>query len=174
MALFGRTRTVVPAELRRRFASHERIVAVGDTSSGRPVVATQQGLWWPEPDGDWRLIGWNTVVHATWQDSSLLVTEGVTDDDGIVEDLPAHGLELTEPRNLPQVVRDRVEASIARTEQVTVPGGTARIVARRVPGRDGVVWTARLDASTPASPEAHEVLAEYRRRFVEAAAAGTS
>lgn len=59
------------------------------------------------------------------------------------------------------MVKTRVEASIARWEQVRVPGGTARIVARRRPGTDGLLWTARLDTGTPESDAARAAMLAY-------------
>ena len=109
-------------------------------------------------------IGWDQVVKATWAEDGLQVIEGELDGGGIVTDRPARTLRLAEPRNLPAVVKTRVEASIARWEQVRVPGGTARIVARRRPGADGLLWTARLDTGTPDSPEARAALAGYLER----------
>jgi hypothetical protein len=123
------------------------------------VVATNLGLWLPD-GSSWRRVGWQDVVKATWTGDSLQLIEG-TVADGIVTDLPSRTIRLTEPRNLPAVVRTRVEASIARWEQVQVPGGSARLVARRVAGVDGLSWTARLDTGTPDSDAARTVLLGY-------------
>ncbi|HEX8304916.1 MAG TPA: hypothetical protein VF612_08555 [Jatrophihabitans sp.] len=174
MALFGR-RLRTPAQLRSLFADNERVLAMAEDGPAA-VAATQFGLWLPvgaasgaagsaEASGGsaagWRRIGWDQVVKATWGEDGLRVIEGVLDDAGVVTDLPALTLRLAEPRNLPSVVKTRVEASIARWEQVRVPGGTGRIVARRRPGTDGLVWTARLDSGTPDSEPARAALAGY-------------
>jgi hypothetical protein len=155
---FGRTRP--PAELRDRLDGGERLLALADDGPAS-VAASQLGLWLPT-DGSWRRIGWDDIVKATWSEAGLEVIEG-RDEDGIVLDLPPLRYRLGEPRNLPAVVRQRVEHSIARWEQVRVPGGTGRIVARRRPAQDGLRWTARLDAGTPDSAQAREVLAGYLR-----------
>ena len=171
MALFGK-RLRLPAELRALFGEHERILAMAEDGPAT-VAATQFGLWLPtRRDADvegggspgWRRIGWDQVVKATWGEDGLQVTEGVLDDAGVVTDLPPLTVRLAEPRNLPAVVRTRVEASIARWEQVRVPGGTGRVVARRRPGQDGLVWTARLDSGTPDSAPARAALAGYLER----------
>jgi hypothetical protein len=154
------------------------------------VVATQFGLWLPvaqqagsvapgwteafgspapasvagSPAPGWRRIGWDQVVKATWGEDGLQLIEGALDGTGLVTDLPTLTLRLAEPRNLPTVVKTRVEASIARWEQVPVPGGTGRIVARRRPGTDGLLWTARLDSGTPDSAAARAALTEYLDR----------
>src|SRR5207245_10888414 len=137
---------------------HERTLAVGDTADA-PVVATNVGLWLPD-GSSWRRLGWQDVVKATWTGDSLQLIEG-TVDGGLITDLPARAVALSDPRNLPAGVRLRVEASIARWEQVQVPGGNARLVARRVPGVDGLTWTARLDTGTPDSEAARAVLRGY-------------
>jgi hypothetical protein len=157
---FGRTKP--PAELRSRLDAGERLLAVADDGPAS-VAASQFGLWLPA-DGGWRRIGWHDIVKATWSEAGLEVIEG-RDENGIVLDLPPLRYRLSEPRNLPATVRERVEHSIGRWEQVRVPGGTARIVARRRPGQDGLRWTARLDAGTPDSAEARAVLAGYLARL---------
>lgn len=172
MAIFGR-RVRPPAGLRALLAPDERVLAVAEDGPA-VVAATQFGLWLPvdpavstDPAGGvaagWRRIGWDRVVKATWGEDGLQVIEGDVDA-GVVTDRPARMLRLAEPRNLPAVVKTRVEASIARWEQVRVPGGTARIVARRRAGTDGLVWTARLDTGTPDSPGARAALAGYLER----------
>jgi hypothetical protein len=172
MALFGRLRP--PAGLRALFDEHERLLAMAEDGSAA-VAATQFGLWLPvtrdagaaelgSPAAGWRRIGWDQVVLATWTENGLHVIEGTRDEVGVVTDLPTVTLRLAEPRNLPAVVKTRVEASIARWEQVRVPGGTGRIVARRRPGQDGLVWTARLDSGTPDSEAARAALAGYLDR----------
>jgi hypothetical protein len=194
MALLAR-RLRPPAELRRLFGDNERLLAMAE-GGDRAVAATQVGLWLPlttdRPDPavavdpaaereagpergreaggqpGWRRIGWDEVVKATWGEGGLEVIEGVLDSTGVVTDLPPLTVRLAEPRNLPTVVKTRVEASIARWEQVRVPGGTGRIVARRRPGVDGLVWTARLDSGTPDSAAARAALAAYLDRVGKA------
>ncbi|MBV9820920.1 MAG: hypothetical protein JO144_01650 [Actinobacteria bacterium] len=179
MAVFGR-RVRPPAGLRGLLAPDERVLAVAEDGPAA-VAATQFGLWLPVDPSDstgvadsigaaggtaagWRRVGWDRVVKATWSEDGLQVIEGDVDAGGVVTDRPARMLRLAEPRNLPAVVKTRVEASIARWEQVRVPGGTARIVARRRAGMDGLVWTARLDTGTPDSPGARAALAGYLER----------
>jgi hypothetical protein len=159
--VFGRTKP--PAELRRQLDGGERLLAVADDGP-TAVAASQLGLWLPA-EGAWRRVGWDDIVKATWSQTGLEIIEG-RDEAGVVLDQPARLYRLTEPRNLPSVVRERVEHSIARWEPVRVPGGTARIVGRRRPGQDGLRWTARLDAGTPDSPQAREALAGYLDRVL--------
>ncbi len=167
MALWSR-RLRPSAGLRSLLDPDERVLAMAEDGPAA-VAATQYGLWLPVGSGSefeaaasgWRRIGWEQVVKATWDENGLQVIEGVFDDSGVVTDRPALTLRLAEARNLPAVIKTRVEASIARWEQVRVPGGTGRIVARRRPGTDGLLWTARLDTGTPDSPGAREALLGY-------------
>lgn len=172
MALFAR-RPRPPAGLRSLLAPDERLLAMAEDGPAA-VAATQFGLWLPAALGEpaasapgWRRIGWEQVVKATWGEDGLQVIEGALDDTGVVTDLPALTLRLAEPRNLPTVIKTRVEASIARWEQVRVPGGTGRVVARRRTGMDGLLWTARLDSGTPDSAQARAALAGYLERVTK-------
>jgi len=162
--LLGRIKP--PAGLRNQLAGGERLLALAEDETAS-IAASQLGLCLPA-DGGWRRIGWDDIVKATWSEAGFEVIEG-RDEAGIVLDQPPLRYRLTEPRNLPAVVRQRVEHSIARWEQVRVPGGTARLVARRRPGQDGLRWTARLDAGTPDSAQAREVLAGYLAQVRSAA-----
>jgi hypothetical protein len=181
MALWSR-RLRPPAGLRSLLGPDERVLAMAEDGPAA-VAATQYGLWLPagsDPAGvagsgpaavaeaaGWRRIGWERVVKATWAEDGLQVIEGVLDDSGVVTDRPVLTLRLAEPRTLPAVVKTRVEASIARWEQVRVPGGTGRIVARRRAGTDGLLWTARLDSGTPDSAAARQALADYLDRIAQ-------
>ena len=173
-----------PSGLRRLLTGDERLLAMAEDGPAT-VAATRFGLWLPaggvlaaagaasavvvcdvEPaQPGWRRLDWDRVVKASWTGDGLHLIEGVVDSDGVVTDLPPVTLRLAEPRNLPAVVKARVEASIARWEQVRVPEGTGRIVARRRPGVDGLVWTARLDSGTPDSAQARAVLIDYLDRI---------
>jgi hypothetical protein len=63
-------------------------------------------------------------------------------------DAPPVTVTLPEPGDVPHVVRTRVTRSVSFTSHQRVPGGAARVVARRVPGADGVTWTVRYDEGT--------------------------
>ncbi len=163
MRLLGRPR--LPAALRSAFGKEERLLGLADEGPAS-VVATNLGLWLPAPEQElgWRRLGWHQIVKATWTEAGLEVIEGALDDDGVVTDLPPARYRLEEPRNLPLVVRQRVERSIGRWEQVRVPGGTGRIIGRHEPGVNGISWTARVDSGTPDSSEARSVLVGYLER----------
>jgi hypothetical protein len=157
---FGRVKT--PRGLRGLLGKDERLLAIADDGPVA-VAASQLGLWVPVEQG-WRRIDWDVIVKATWTEVGLEVIEGSVDADGVVTDLPPQRYQPQEARNLPIVVRQRVERSIGRWEQVRLPGGTGRIIGRRKPGVDGVYWTARADSGTPSSEEARQILVGYLER----------
>ncbi|MDQ2837654.1 MAG: hypothetical protein M3Y42_02160 [Actinomycetota bacterium] len=165
MGLFGR-RIKPPAQLRKALGPDERFLALADDGAAT-IAATQVGLWLPVADVavGWRRVDWDLVVKATWTDAGLALVEGTVDSHGIVTDLPTALIRPAEPRNLPAVVRARVEHSIGRWEQLHVPGGTGRIVGRRRAGVDGLRWTGRLDTGTPDTTEARAVLVDYLERI---------
>lgn len=138
-----RRRERPPGDLVAQLDRDERIVSWADTDDA-VVAASNRGLWIPA----YRRIGWELVDKAVWRDGVLTVTEAELVDDLLLQDLPSIYLRLTVPRDLPPTVRRRVEASVVRSEVLPVAGGAARFVARRVPGRDGVRWWARLEPGT--------------------------
>ena len=175
--MFGRNRA--PAEVRAFVGPDERVLAwapLGSTVNGRPahVVATNVGLWWPDPHP--RLIPWHLVVKASWSERGLTVIEATIDDeDLLLVERPPLVARLNDPQvqagRLPPVVKQRVEASVARTHEVPVTGGSALVVGRRVPGEDGLSWWARLSPGTIDTGPVRAQLAEVigRLRAEEAA-----
>jgi hypothetical protein len=157
MALLHR-RPTPPADVVSRLPKHERLLSWADVAGGGVVLATPRGLWWPAGDGV-RLIGWEHVDKAVWRDDRLTVIEAEVVDDLLLVDRPAVAVELSVPRDLPAVVRKRVEGNVVRTEVRSAGAGVARFVARRIPGRDGVVWWVRLEGGVPDTPELRAQLA---------------
>lgn len=136
----------------RAFDPDDRVVAWGTVAGDRYIVTSVRGLWWPVAGDDlaaMRRIPWELVDKAVWRDGVLVVVEAVVLDDLILVDKSPAALPLAEPGEVPVQVKRRVDASVLRSEIVPVVGGQARIVARRIPGRDGLTWWARLEGSTP-------------------------
>ena len=147
MRLFGR-RERPPEDVVARLSHGERVLSWADTADDDVVVATQQGVWWPDAAGP-RRIPWQHVDKAVWRDGTLTLVEADVVDDLLLVDRPPITARLVRPRDLPPTVRKRVEANIVRSELLAVGGGTVRFVGRRQPGRDGVTWWARLESGTP-------------------------
>jgi hypothetical protein len=156
MALFAR-RDRPPAEAIAVLERHERVVSWADTAAGSVLLATPLGLWWPFPEGS-RRMSWQHIDKVVWQDGIMTVTEAEVLDDTLLLDRPAVSARLTTPRDLPPVVRKRVEGNIVSRELFTVTGGAVRFVGRRVPGRDGLTWWARLEPGTPDTAPVREAI----------------
>ncbi|HET7901254.1 MAG TPA: hypothetical protein VFL59_08705 [Candidatus Nanopelagicales bacterium] len=151
-----------PAEVRAR-AQGERVLA-WLPAVGSSLVATDRALVLPagvEP----QRVPWDRVLHASWDPGSLRLT---------AQD-PAGGrpteLRIPVPEDhgsLPEVVRERVKASIVVQHHVELHGEQgARLVARRTPGdtvlRWSVVFDPGLDPTDPAlRARADEELARLR------------
>ncbi|NLU78992.1 hypothetical protein HCA58_11510 [Micromonospora sp. HNM0581] len=184
MPLFRRRPKLPPAD-RPPLERDERVLAWAAAGDGGPapatrhgaegggvVVATNLGLWLP---GRARRIGWHDVVKAVWSGRELMVTAGerVAEraDYLVVVELPAERYLLLAPGDLPHQVRTRVTRSVAYTEHHALPGGSGRVVGRRVPGRDGLTWMVHFDPGTPADDP--DVLAETDRLVAAARTATT-
>ena len=116
-------RTRLPADVRDALAlaPGERVISAGRDSANGWVVATDLALHAPG-----RRMAWTDVVHAQWlPDEETLAVEPLP---GTV---PTWRLSLREPGRLPETVRERVMASIVMSRRVSLPGGGARLVARR-------------------------------------------
>lgn len=96
------------------------------------AVATARRLVLPGRDP----LGWEDVVRAIWDEPVLELQ------------LPDGPLRLTleTPGGLPEVVRERVTASVLVQHHVPLRGGKGvRIVARRPPGGSEVTWRVTFD-----------------------------
>ena len=151
MKLFHK-RDEPPPDVVARLPRGERIVSWANITGGGVVLASPAGLWWPDTDLP-RLIGWHRITKAIWRDGRLAVIEADVVDNLLLVDREPVAVELSVPRDLPPVVRKRVELNVVRSELLAVAGGVARFVARRVPGENGVHWWARLEDGTADSPQ---------------------
>jgi hypothetical protein len=140
--------------------------------AGAPVVAVEGaaagGAPAPAAGERWQRLGWAEIHKAVWAEETLTITPGVEVEPGVVADARLRRLRLSDPRDLPAEVRTRVNRSVAHTSQHRlVGGGSVRVVARRVPGVDGLTWQLRFDNATDrAKPgvraEAEGILTEVR------------
>lgn len=156
MKLFHR-RDRPPPSVVTKLPSGERVVSWADLAGGGAVVASPAGLWWPSV-GSPRLIGWQHITKAVWRDGRLMVVEADVVDDLLLVDRAPVAAELEIPRDLPPVVRKRVETNVVHSELLPIAGGTARFVARRVPGQNGARWWARLEDGTADTPQARSAV----------------
>jgi hypothetical protein len=142
----------------------ERLLAVARLTDGSWVAATRRALVLPG-----RRVDWSTVAHAEWSDEkSELRVDQLRTADSAPE---THRLVLDEPDRLPEVVRDGVTSSIVASRHAPVEGNAGvRVVARRVPGEDGLLWQVVVDRGLdPADPRVQAVseaaVSELRREL---------
>ena len=126
-------------------ATGERRLAWALTTEGAPLVATPTGLY----DGG-EPLPWVQVEKVSWQPPHLSVTEGA-----LVEGTgPRHDWELAEDAHLAEVVRAQVTSSIGWSDRRRLAsGGALRVVGRRVPGEDALLWqVVYLEGADPDDP----------------------
>ena len=116
-----------------------------------------------------RRVDWSTVAHAEWSDErSELRVDQLRTADSAPE---THRLVLDEPDRLPEVVRDGVTSSIVASRHTPVEGKAGvRVVARRVPGEDELLWQVVVDRGLdPDDPRVQAVsdtaVSELRREL---------
>jgi hypothetical protein len=160
MRLFQRRETP-PSDALAHLPRDERVVSWADLADGSVVLASPSGLWWPDGDQH-QLIAWPHIIKAVWRDGRLTVFEADIVDDLLLVDREPVVADLAVPRDLPPVIRKRIETNVVHSQVHPVPGGSARFVARRVPGQDGLRWWARLDDGTPDGAQVRAAVAQQR------------
>lgn len=159
-----RRRPALPAYARAWLSPEERVLTFASTPGGDLVVATPRGLWItdhaaaaartssngngesPAEQLDGKLLTWESIVNAKWSENTLTVTSGAEAAPQIMRRLPPLSLALPEPADLPRVVQQRVERSVAVSHRRALSaGGSVLLVGRRVSGRDGLLWYAVFD-----------------------------
>lgn len=135
------------------------------------LVSGERPLAWAAVDDDWivatssriRLPGrepleWESVIRATW-DAPVLEVHVPQETVRLV---------LDDPGSIPEVVNERVKASVVVQHHVALVGDKGvRLVARRKPGSTDITWRVTFDAGIdPNDPEvraaAEQALAELR------------
>lgn len=142
----------VPAEVKQRAAGDKPLAWAA--VAGDWIVASRDRLFLPlaEP------LPWDEVIRAAW-DAPVLELQ-----------LPQgpYRLVLEDPGAIPEVVNERVKASVVIQHHVPLRGDKGvRIVARRRPGAADVTWRVTIDAGLdPHDPglraEADAALAQLR------------
>ena len=144
--------------------SGERILAwadLGAADSGRTLIASTHALYIPDTS-DLRAAGpqvripWTDIDRATWADPVLHI-EGRSP-----EGARQWRLELAAAGRVPELVRERVMASIVVSEHVEIAEGAgARIVGRRASVDSDVTWTVTFDPGLdPADPHLRKAAQE--------------
>ncbi len=121
-----RRRPALPAALAEALGvGDERVLAWSELAGGGAAAATLEGVRILTPQGRQVRRPWVDVDHAAWdQDSQTLAIWWV----GSRQSTP---LEIESGSFLPEVVHERVRASVVSTRDVAVPGGKPVWVALR-------------------------------------------
>jgi len=124
------------AELHDQTGDTERPLAFG-TGDGTAVFITRNRFAVRGTNGRWLVLGWEEILSGGWvNDARMLRWTTMTGAPGEIT--------LDDPGLVPELFRDRVNASFVAEERVTVPGGEVLITGRRNPGSPGseVFWHA--------------------------------
>jgi len=146
-------------------APGERVLVRVRTGDESWVVGTDRALHL----SDGAVLGWHQIDQARWLDVHKAL-EVVTLPAGSTPAM-SYRIEIPVPGLLPELVRERVTSNIVASERVLLTGRAgARIVARRVPGEEGVRWSVIYDEGVPSSdPDvqtaARDAVARLRTRL---------
>lgn len=129
-----------------RLAPRERILAAARLSDGSWLGATDRGL----VELGVRL-DWSSITHAQWHDEQSALSVTWVDESGGVHD---RTFRVDDAGLLPATVHERVTATILLSRHLRVAGsGGIRVVARRQPGSDDLLWQVvpdpDIDAEAP-------------------------
>lgn len=156
----------LPTEAARPWESGERVVAWAPVESGY-LVATNRGLWLPGRD---ERLGWHEIHKVTWSERRLMILPGrLVREAASAPDAPVDVLAdadqveftLTDPGDLPRQIRERVTRNIVYSTHHELSNGGVRVVARRVPGRDGLTYQLRYDPGTALIGPEHDLVADF-------------
>ena len=135
----ARAARAVPGELAKELgvARRDRVLAWSELVGGGAAVATVSGLKVKKPTGGVIDRPWSDVDHAAWESDSHTIAVWWAGQRLVTP------LELEGESRLPEVIRERVQASVLLAGSVVVPGGrTVRIALRK--GADGGIRTQAL------------------------------
>ncbi|KAB8195873.1 hypothetical protein FH608_010280 [Nonomuraea phyllanthi] len=131
MSIFHR----LPADVRKALPTErgERVLTFAAGADSGYVVATNLALYLT----DGTRLPYEEIDRASWDEDGVkvLTTDGLW-----------HAAKVTEPRLVPETVRERVNSTIVVNKHVKLPGrGGVRLVARRRPGGEVLGWTLVFD-----------------------------
>jgi hypothetical protein len=131
----------------------ERVLAAGRVSGGGWAVGTGTALVLAG-----HRLDWTDVAHAEWDpDATTLRVQPMP---GGAQRPAVVVVELDDPGSLPEVLRERVTASIVASRHVAVRGQAGvRVVARRPSGGQALAWQVVADRGIdPDAPDVRAVV----------------
>ena len=143
-------------------APGERLLTTTCDRGGPWVAASERALYHhggnapprSAPGCEWVRVGWEEVGSATWDPDECMLTLR-----GLLPTAPRRTvLHLPDGEGLADLARERVAwSALVRTEIDLGKHGTARVIGRRQPGTDELVWLVGLPGQTD-TPEVQAVL----------------
>jgi hypothetical protein len=141
------------------------------------LVATTRGLRVVNAAGGEAaaLLPWHEVGHARWAATadgggSFTITPLTEVEPGVQARLAPRRHALSDPGDLPQEVRRRVDRTVVTSQRFPLPDrGGVVLVARRLPGQAAKEWTVVFDDDVDRADPVNR--AEARRRLADALAA---
>lgn len=110
----------------------ERRLAWGVTADGVALVATPSAL-----QVGAQLLAWTQIERVSWQPPTLSILE-VAEVEGAGT---RHAWTIEQEHRLAEVVRTQVTSSVGWSDiRRLQPAGKVRVVGRRVPGEDALLW----------------------------------
>ena len=125
----------------------ERVLAAARLTDGGWLLATDRGVV-----GTGVRLDWSSITHAQWNDEESALSVSRLDETGASRE---QTWRIDEPGMLPETVHERVTATILLSRRLPVEGRRGvRVVARRQPGSDELLWQVvadpGIDATAPA------------------------
>nr|WP_218860428.1 hypothetical protein [Petropleomorpha daqingensis] len=144
------------------------------------LVATSRGLRRVPADlsldraGEVGVLRWHEIGSAKWNkiaDGGTFEVTPLTEvEPGVQARLPVEKHVLTDARDLPPVVRRRVDQTVVASRRSPLPGGGGvLLVARRIPGQAAREWTVVFDDDADRTDEQSREVA--RQKLADAVAA---
>ena len=144
------------------------------------LVATSRGLRLVSADltldraGEVGVLRWHEIGSAKWnkiaEGGTFEVTPLVEVEPGVQARLPVEKHVLVDARDLPPVVRRRVDQTVVASRRSPLPGGGGvLLVARRIPGQAAREWTVVFDDDADRTDEVSREAA--RQKLADAVAA---
>jgi hypothetical protein len=118
----------------------ERLLSVEADGQGRPVAATDRGIYHHD-EGGWRRLGWEQVSRVGWDGprSALLLW-------GLTPNVPQRTqVVLRRGSRLVALARERVAWCTLPVPPTRLDGVGTLLAVRRQPGADGLVWLVAFD-----------------------------
>ncbi|HMR50737.1 MAG TPA: hypothetical protein PKE40_15910 [Arachnia sp.] len=131
MRLFTRADRTIASELAAVLGHPVDVLAHGEGDDGVVLAGARSHLALRR-DGAWQAWPWERIKGGAWRsEEQEFRWSTLTGEDFEVR--------LTTVHRLPELFRERVQASTVAEESFDVPGGTIQLVGRRAPGGDGEV-----------------------------------